>query len=94
MLSDASEDLKGRDGYHDALMKLAVQSDRKRSIGATWLLKHELEAGWIASEMQISTIIAGLRQVKFWEAQLHVCQSVRFLKVPESDVQALLSWLR
>ena len=64
------------------------------TIAVTWLLKHALEQGEPLSVPLTTRLIAALRDDWAWEAELHVCQSVRYMKIDPSQARTLAHWLR
>ncbi len=64
------------------------------AITVTWLLKHALEQGEQLSVPLTTRLIAALRDDWAWEAELHICQSIRSMKVDPSQARTLAIWLR
>lgn len=79
--------------YVDQLLSLAADNVDTVSSGATWLLKSRLEQQGELSAGQTETLILGINAVRDWSAQLHLCQSIRFLTVTEPLAEPLVSWL-
>ena len=83
-----------RDDYADTLIVLAADATDNVSAAATWLIKHHLEQGKTLSPAQTGKLIETLVAVTAWGAQLHVCQSIRFLDIPPNYATTLIAWLR
>lgn len=81
-------------GYVNSLIELMGDEDTPQSEGATWLLKAWLDKRKTFSESQTTQFLKTLPCVSSWQAQLHVCQSVRHLSVDQSDVLPTVDWLR
>lgn len=93
MLGEAEAALSGEPGYIDALTELAVEPQGNVSDGATWLIKSALENGARLSPDQVGRFCEQLEALQSWAAQLHVCQSIRFLEVPRDEAAGLAGWL-
>lgn len=83
-----------REGYADTLILLSADAADHISTAATWLLKNFLETGGSLASVQVERLIERLPAVTARGAQLHVCQSVRFLEIPPNYAASLLVWLR
>ena len=73
---------------------IALSFTQASQIGATWLLKTWLEGGNALEQGQVSTIYASLDQLKYWEAKLHVLQSIPFMPITEVQSNNVYSFLR
>lgn len=93
-LEDICAQFGHRDDFADTLILLAADAADPVSSAATWLIKHVLERGKILSPGQTGKLIEHLPAITAWGAQLHVCQSIRFLAIPPNYAAALLGWLR
>lgn len=62
--------------------------------GATWLLKAWLEAGNYIAPQQITHIYSSLEQLKYWEAKLHILQSIPFMPISNAESNKVHSFLR
>jgi len=92
-LGEAEKALSETNGYLDALIALSAEPEGHFSNAATWLIKSALEKGAALTEVQIETLIEALLRVTDWAAQLHICQSLRFLTVPEHAAESVADWL-
>ena len=79
--------------YLDQLVVLAGDPASSISSGATWLLKSHLEKQGELSGAQTESLVLNVGAVKDWSAQLHLCQSVRFLEVTDALAEPLVTWL-
>ncbi|MEM7300166.1 MAG: hypothetical protein AAF468_03700 [Pseudomonadota bacterium] len=93
LLTETEAMLGSRPGYLDGL--IAVAGDREVSVGdgATWLFKSALESGQTLSVGQSEHLIATLPDLKGWAAQLHICQSVRYFSLDETQAEVVAGWL-
>ncbi|KWV91951.1 chorismate lyase [Erythrobacter sp. YT30] len=74
-------------------MRLAADAEDNISSAATWLLKSWLEKGGAITTKQTAELCAELPGVTSWQAQLHLCQSIRFLDVTKDAAAAVHRWL-
>lgn len=93
ILSETAVQFRGHAGFPDALVQLAGDPDRLVSEGATWILKSELEAGRRLDAQQTARLIEQRERITAWQAQLHLCQLVHHLDVPDARRDALRRWL-
>ena len=93
ILTEARARLGDRPDYDAALVSLAADKAEPVSSGATWLIKHELENGWAMPADAARVLAAALDGVTAWEAQLHLCQSARFIDLPADVLPAWQTWL-
>ncbi|MEM8725918.1 MAG: hypothetical protein AAGE86_10395 [Pseudomonadota bacterium] len=93
VLGEAETELGGENGYADALIGLAAEPDGHIADGATWLLKAALESGTPMTSGQADALFGTLPQISSWAAQLHVCQSVRFLPISIESARLLSEWV-
>ena len=93
VLGEAEAKLSDETGYCEALIALAAEPFGHVSDGATWLLKSALEFGRTLSGKQIDALCGRLPKVDGWAAQLHLCQSVRFLTLSRRNANDLSEWL-
>lgn len=93
-LERVSAQFSHRDDYADTLIMLAADATDTVSAAATWLIKHHLEQGRTLSPAQTGKLIENLLAITAWGAQLHVCQSIRFLDIPPNYATTLIAWLR
>ena len=93
MLSEIRAEFGGRKAFVAELVDLAADDDPAVSDGATWLIKNQLEEGVRLTATQMKTLLDRLDAITTWQAQLHLCQSVRYLDVPARRSGALADWL-
>jgi len=79
--------------YVNYLVSLAGDPDDAVSNGATWLFKSFLETGGALSEIQKKELAVQTEDVRHWAAQLHICQSVRFLSLESKEAEKMAHWL-
>ncbi len=93
ILSEARATLGGRPSFLSDLVRLAAHDEANVSAGATWLIKDHLETGGHLTRAQTKALIGGLDAMSFWQSQLHVCQSVQYLKPSAEEARACADWL-
>lgn len=93
ILGEAEAAHSGDEGYLDALIALVEEREGHIANGASWLIKSALERGGNLSLAQMDRLIALLPALEHWAAQLHICQSIRLLDVPENCAAPLAHWL-
>lgn len=93
ILGEAEARFRARPDYAASLVALAGDAEPAVSSGATWLLKAHLEAGGALAPAETDALTASLRAIAAWDAQLHVCQSVRYLTLSARDAGRLARWL-
>ena len=88
-LERCHDEMSARPDYFDALCAaVGVQQ-----VAATWLLKRLFEKGYSPDKTETGKHLDRLNVITNWEAQLHVCQSVRYLDLPSSQTEQLADWL-
>lgn len=85
--------MSGEPGYLDALIALSSESDSHVSSGATWLLKSALEQCATLSADQTAALCEALPELSGWQAQLHICQSLRLLSIGPTGAGEVAHWL-
>lgn len=93
LLSEISVRYRGQTGFQSDLVTLAFDEVPTIADGATWILKAELEDGCVLPPQDVERLAERLNEVKAWQAQLHICQLIRYLKVPEKSEQSFETWL-
>lgn len=73
------------------LISLTTDQDHKIQTGSTWLLKNWAERGVEFSGPQLKALFASLPDVIFWEAKLHICQTLPHIRIPK-DCDKILLW--
>lgn len=81
-------------GYVDALIDLIDDANAHLSEGSTWLLKAKLDKNETLSDKQTSNFLSALPTVSSWQAQLHICQSIRHLSIGLTEASTLIKWLQ
>ncbi|WP_298469130.1 hypothetical protein [uncultured Erythrobacter sp.] len=94
ILGEIEAEFGGGTDYLRSLIDLAADPDGNTADGATWLLKAAIEAGTAIELDQVDALFAQLPQVRSWPAQLHLCQSVRYLPISTSSAAGLADWLK
>ena len=94
LLGEAETQFGKQPGYAAALVGLIAHDEAPVSSGATWLIKSFLEAGGSLSRSQRDSLFNQLGQVTAWDAQLHICQSLQFVKITSRQASLSLDWLR
>ena len=70
------------------------KGDRDQQSGGTWLIKAYLEHGARLDRALVGQLGGILEKLSDWEGQLHVCQCVRFLSVPQRNTGQFARFLR
>ena len=78
----------------DQLLDLTADADADQQAGTTWLLKAYLEKGAALRPSRVAQLGRLLDRLTGWEAQLHVCQCLRFFEVPRRNVGQYARFLR
>ena len=79
--------------YPNALIEFSASEHAQVACGATWLLKAFCEAGGDLSPEQAQELISNVEHITNWDAQLHICQTVGKLTIPEEGADILYAWL-
>jgi hypothetical protein len=79
--------------YVDSIITLVGDSEPLLADGATWLVKHHLENNGEMSDAQVNALLAQAQRTTYWIAQLHLCQSIRYLSIPSTQSESLYHWL-
>ncbi len=82
-----------RESFLSELVGLAAHDDAAVSDGATWLIKARLEDGARLTGSETDALLGRLQAIASWQAQLHICQSLQRLAVPEPLTEAVADWL-
>jgi len=93
VLTEAAVKFRVCPGYFDGLAELAGDDADAVSSGATWLIKHELENGLQPQPEWVRSLAAALDRVGPWDAKLHICQSIRFISLPDDCRSSFHAWL-
>lgn len=93
ILGEAEARHKNDADYLESLIALTSDPANEVSSGATWLLKSFLEGGGSLSDVETTSLMRQLDNVTVWDAQLHICQSARYLSLNGSDAAVFALWL-
>ena len=93
ILSEIRASFGGRPAFLAELVRLAAHDDAPVSDGATWLIKNLLEDGVRLTRSQTEDLVGRLKAMSSWQAQLHICQSVRYLEASAPLADACADWL-
>lgn len=80
-------------GYRNSLSTLASDPEPTIASGATWLIKHYLENGGSLTTYQIDQLLSSTPTLTDWMAQLHLCQSIKYLDLTKDEAVILIPWL-
>lgn len=78
-LHAAYERFSGEADFNASLV--ALSGNETLQAGATWLIKHHLEAGAGLTAAQTKRLLGTLGQLSHWEAKLHLLQSLPMLAI-------------
>ncbi|MBT8459286.1 MAG: hypothetical protein HKP37_06460 [Boseongicola sp.] len=93
ILSEIATLQRGRKTFLPDLVTLASDPQGSIADGATWILGSELKAGETLAVQEVHRLLSSLTDIVTWQAQLHICQSLRHLSVPPELLPDLISWL-
>ncbi len=93
MLSEIRAAFGDRAAFPSDLVQLAVHGAPQVSDGATWLIKDLLDDGVRLTRSQTEDLVGHLGAISSWQAQLHICQSVRHLETSAELTDACAAWL-
>ena len=93
ILSEISARHEGQASFLSDLVTLASDEEAVVSEGATWIIKALVEKGRTFRPHDIRRLVGGLDDVTAWQAQLHVCQSIRHVAVPREAEPILEQWV-
>ena len=93
ILGEAEARYRGRPDYLESLVALAGDETEAVSSGATWLIKAYLEAGGVLGRRETSLLMANLKSITAWDAQLHLCQIAQYLTFSAKDANRFATWL-
>ncbi len=86
--------LRFRDESGFAANTIELSGLAELETGATWLLKKHFENGGRLSAQQTTRLFELAVGLTTWEARLHLLQSLLYLRIAETDRQAVEAWLR
>jgi hypothetical protein len=93
ILGEVEADYRGEAEYRDALIALAAHDQAQVSSGATWLIKAALERGEALSAAQSEALWDEIPAIRYWQAQLHICQSAAYLTFSADGAATMDRWL-
>ncbi|WP_343757995.1 hypothetical protein, partial [Parasphingorhabdus litoris] len=93
LLGEIEAEYRGEANYLDALIALAAHDQAEVSSGATWLIKAALEGGEALSPAQSEALWDEIPAIRYWQAQLHVCQSAAHLTFSADGAATMDRWL-
>jgi len=76
-------------GYLAALVEIIPSDQPHLESGAPWLIKDRLERGQTLSEARTEQLAAAAPALTDWQAQLHLAQSVRYLKPSQTAARLI-----
>jgi len=94
LLSQAQAAHRGDAGFLEELVRLSCSGEGHVGVGASWILKDELEAGARLSGGDAARLVAGLEKVGAWQAQLHLCQCLEYVEFCAEQAVAVSDWAR
>ena len=74
------------------LVFLATHQEATVADGATWLIKVQLDDGARLTSAETEALLGHLSAITSWQAQLHICQSVRHFDVPAHLANNCADW--
>ena len=74
------------------LISLATHEEATVADGATWLIKAQLDDGARLTSAETEALLGHLSAITSWQAQLHICQSVRHFDVPAHLANSCADW--
>ena len=92
LLTEIRAAFGARQTFLSELVSLASHEEAPISDGATWLIKALLDDGGRLTGSETEALLGGLDAITSWQAQLHVCQSVRHLTVPTHAASSSADW--
>ncbi len=94
ILGETEAEFVNTQGYLAILLELAIDAESNIASGATWLIKSALEKGAKLPARLIENLIDNLDRISAWDAQLHICQSVQYFDIAESEAENLIAWAK
>ncbi len=93
MLGEIAAEYGAEPAYCDALIALAAHDQAAVSSGATWLIKAALEHGEALSAAQSEALWDEIPAIRYWQAQLHICQCAAYLSFSADGAATMDRWL-
>ncbi len=91
-LAEISAAFGDRHSLLSELVGLATHEEALVSEAATWLIKAQLDNGARLTGPETEALLGRLDRVTPWQAQLHICQSVRHFDVPTQLAIDCVEW--
>ena len=92
VLAEIRAAFSARQTFLSELVSLASHEKAAISDGATWLIKALLDDGGRLTDSEAEALLGRLDAITSWQAQLHICQSVRHLAVPKHLASNCADW--
>ena len=93
VLAEIGATFGSQETFLSELVGLAAHEEAAISDGATWLIKAQLDDGARLTSSETEALLGHLDAIASWQAQLHICQSVRHLEIPGHLTNACADWL-
>ncbi|SLN76565.1 hypothetical protein RUM8411_04432 [Ruegeria meonggei] len=93
VLSEIAARHEDQPWFLSSLADLAPDEEAVVSEGATWIIKAMVEKGHDFMPQDVERLVVGLDEVTAWQAQLHICQSLVHMSVPQEVEPILKQWL-
>ena len=93
-LSEIRAAFAGGRTFLSELIGLVGHDETPISDGATWLIKDRLDDGVRLTRSQTEILVGSLHAISSWQAQLHICQSIRHLEISGSLTDDCADWLK
>ncbi|WP_298937462.1 hypothetical protein [uncultured Ruegeria sp.] len=93
ILSEIAARHEGQPWFLSSLADLVPDEEVVVSEGATWIIKAMVEKGHNFMPHDVERLVTRLDEVTAWQAQLHICQSLVHMSVPQKVEPILKQWL-
>ncbi|WP_377192932.1 hypothetical protein [Ruegeria meonggei] len=93
VLSEIAARHEDQPWFLSSLADLVPDEEAVVSEGATWIIKAMVEKGHDFLPQDVERLVVGLDEVTAWQAQLHICQSLVHMSVPQKVEPILKQWL-
>jgi hypothetical protein len=94
ILSEAQVKLRQEEDFLSNLVKLSVDEDGNISVGATWILKAEIDQGTRFSHDIEEKLLLSLDKIVSWQSVLHICQIMDQLHLSEKQAETVIKWAK
>ena len=92
LLTEIRAAFGARQTFLSELVSLASHEEAPISDGATWLIKALLDDGARLTGSETEALLGRLNTITSWQAQLHICQSIRHLAIPTPLASNCADW--